>query len=211
MKVCEERKLALVADEVFADYALAPDPIAEDAGARVRSHAGANRALTFTLSGLSKISALPQMKLAWLVVSGPEALMRDALARLEIIADTYLSVSAPLAHALPKLLETRKPIQEQILARVRSNLSRLDAHLAKGSAASRREVEGGWYAVLRLPRTRSDEEWAIRFVREDGVLAHPGHFFEFASDVFLVISLLPRTEMFEDGIGRILSRVAKES
>ncbi len=211
VELCGERKLALVADEVFADYAITRENPNDEQGPRVVTHATENRALTFTLSGLSKISALPQMKLAWLVASGPAPLLRDALARLEIIADTYLSVSAPSAHALPKLLATRKPIQAQILARVRSNLERLDAHLAKGSSVSRLEVEGGWYGLLRLPRTRSDEEWAIRFVREDGVLAHPGHFFEFASDGYMVVSLLPRAEEFEVGIGRILARVAKES
>ncbi len=211
VELCGERKLALVADEVFADFAITQENPNDEQGPRVVMHAIENRALTFTLSGLSKISALPQMKLAWLVASGPAPLLRDALARLEIIADTYLSVSAPSAHALPKLLATRKPIQAQILARVRSNLERLDAHLAKGSSVSRLEVEGGWYGLLRLPRTRSDEEWAIRFVREDGVLAHPGHFFEFASDGYMVVSLLPRAEEFEVGIGRILARVAKES
>jgi alanine-synthesizing transaminase len=210
-KFCGERQLALVADEVFADFAFAPEDSGDPGGARVVTHAAENRVLTFTLSGLSKISALPQMKLAWLVVNGPQSLRRDALARLEIIADTYLSVSAPLAHALPELLAMRKPIQAQILKRVGVNLGHLDAHLAKDSPASRLQVEGGWYAVLRLPRTRSDEEWALRFLREDGVLAHPGHFYEFAFDGFLVISLLPRAECFEEGIARILARVAREA
>jgi alanine-synthesizing transaminase len=211
VELCGKQNLTLIADEVFADYAIAPDNSPGEFGPLVGTHAAENRALTFTLSGLSKISALPQMKLAWLVASGPEALLREASARLEIIADTYLSVSAPLAHALPKLLETRGRIQEQILGRVRANMADLDAQLAKGSPVSRLQVEGGWYAILRLPRTRSDEEWAVRFVAEDGVLAHPGHFFDFPSDGFLVVSLLPRTEDFEDGIARILTRVERDA
>jgi alanine-synthesizing transaminase len=208
---CAGRNLALIADEVFADFGFVADDSPDDSVSRVVTHAAESRALTFTLSGLSKISALPQMKLAWLVANGPEPLLHNALARLEIIADTYLSVSAPLACALPKLLATRSSIQPQILARVKTNLAKLDEHLSKGSAVSRLHVEGGWYAILRLPRTRSDEDWAVRLVGEDGVLAHPGHFFDFAADGFLVISLLPRAEVFEDGVARILARVAKDA
>jgi hypothetical protein len=198
---CERREMALVADEVFADYALAADPT------RVVSHAAATEALTFTLSGLSKISALPQMKVAWLVVSGPAQLVEDALARLEIIADTYLSVSAPLALALPKLLETRRTLQPQILGRVSSNLQLLDAQLAVNHLVSRLEVEGGWYAILRLPSIRTDEDWAIELARQDGVLVHPGHFFDLRSEGHLVISLLTERAIFEEGVRRILARV----
>jgi len=199
---CRERSMALVADEVFADYPLTADP------ERVVSHAAATDALTFTLSGLSKISALPQMKLAWAVANGPAQLLRDALGRLEIIADTYLSLSAPLALALPKLLETRREIQSQILERVRSNLQLLDSQLAVDQPVNRLEVEGGWYAILRLPSTRSDEDWAIEFARQDGVLVHPGHFFDFSSEGHLVISLLTERTVFEQGLRRILARVA---
>ncbi len=211
IELCNQRQLALIADEVFADYANHSEQSSLEASKRARSHAAEDRALTFTLSGISKISALPQMKLAWLIVSGPEPLLSDALARLEIIADTFLSVSAPLAHALPRLLETHRTIQPQIVERVCGNLSRLDAQLAKESPVSRLKVEGGWYAVLRLPRTLSDEEWAVRLVRDDGVLAHPGHFYEFASDGYLVVSLIPRPDIFEEGVARILARVAKDS
>lgn len=211
VEICSRHSLALIADEVFSDYAFTADDAGDESGPRVLTHAAENRALTFTLSGLSKIAALPQMKLAWLIASGPKALLRDALARLEIITDTYLSVSAPLAYALSKLLDTRSSVQAQVLARVRANLAKLDEYLTKGSAVSRLHVEGGWYAILRLPRTRSDEDWAVRFVSEDGVLAHPGHFFDFAADGFLVVSLLPRAEIFQEGIARILARVANEA
>jgi alanine-synthesizing transaminase len=199
---CQRRDMALVADEVFADYLLAAD------SQRVVSHAAVTEALTFTLSGLSKISALPQMKAAWAVVNGPAQFLPDALARLEIIADTYLSLSAPLALALPKLLETRREIQPQILERVRTNLQLLDARLVVNQTINRLEVEGGWYAILRLPSIRTDEEWAIELARQDGVLVHPGHFFDFSSEGHLVISLLTEQAVFEEGIRRILARVA---
>lgn len=199
---CRSRSLALVADEVFADYSWAADP------RRVASHAAVTEALTFTLSGLSKISALPQMKLAWLVVNGPPELLRSALARMEIIADTYLSVSAPLALALPRLLETRRALQLQILERVTSNLKLLDAQLTSRQPVSRLVVEGGWYVILRLPSIRTDEEWAMELAGKDGVLVHPGHFFDFASDGYLVVSLLPKPETFQEGITRILARVS---
>ena len=197
--------MALVADEVFADYSLATDP------QRVASHAGVTEALIFTLSGLSKISALPQMKLAWLVVNGPAQLLQSGLARMEIIADTYLSLSAPLALALPGLLETRRTLQPQILERVKSNLRLLDARLAVSQPVSRLGVDGGWYAVLRLPSIRTDEEWAMELARNDGVLVHPGHFFDFGSEGHLVISLLTEREAFVEGIAKILTRVANSA
>src|ERR1019366_5225581 len=159
-------------DEVFADYAYAAD------AHRVGSHAQASGALTFTLSGLSKISALPQMKLAWIVVNGPRRLLDDAQARLEVIADTYLSVSAPIALATPQWLAYRRHIQPQILERVQSNLRKLDELLAGDMPVSRLKVEGGWYAVLRVPSTLSDGDWALDLLAKDGVLVHPGHFYD---------------------------------
>lgn len=195
--------LALIADEVFSDYAFAPN------AERVETHTRQDHALTFTLSGLSKISALPQMKLAWLVGSGPAELLSEALARLELIADTYLSVSAPLAHALPRLLALRRSLQPQVLKRLRTNLARLDHLLSSGSPVSRLETEGGWYFILRAPVTRSDEDWAVELLREDGVHVHPGHFYDFPGEGYLVISLLPPPELFEAGILKLLNRAAK--
>jgi hypothetical protein len=202
---CQGQGVALVADEVFADYAWEADP------QRVVSHAAATEALTFTLSGLSKISALPQMKLAWLVVNGPPQLLQSGLARMEIIADTYLSLSAPLALALPELLETRRSLQPQILERVTSNLKLLDTRLASAQPVSRLVVEGGWYVILRLPSIRTDEEWAMDLASQDCVLVHPGHFYDFGSVGHLVISLLTQPEVFEEGIARILKRVANSA
>jgi len=208
---CRKQPLALIADEVFADYAFEDaSPKSRDTGAdRVLSFAAESGALTFTLSGLSKISALPQMKLAWIIANGPEDLLHTALARLEVIADTYLSVSAPLAQALPELLELRHQVQPQILGRVRQNLRWLDEQLSRGGAISRLETEGGWYVILRVPAVRSDEDWAMELLRDDGVLVHPGHFYEFPSESHLVLSLLPSTEVFEEGMLKIVARSAE--
>lgn len=201
-RITDESRLAIIADEVFYDYA--QQAAAAD---RAPSFAAGSQALTFTLNGLSKISALPQMKCAWLVVSGEAALVRAAVARLEVIADTYLSLSTPVALALPQLLEFRKSIQPQIHARIAQNLAALDAALAPGSPAARLHVEGGWYAVLRMPHILTDEEWALRLLREDGVLVHPGHFYDFPCDGHIVVSLLPRPDVFSDAAARIAARV----
>jgi alanine-synthesizing transaminase len=206
-EICARHSLAIIADEVFADYPLSPAA----AGERVVSHAAVSNVLTFTLSGLSKIAALPQMKLAWLVVNGPNEFLHDALNRLELIADTYLSVSAPMALALPKLLERRNAIQSQISKRTRENLKWLDEQLSPSSLVRRLKTSGGWYVILRLPATRTDEGWSLEFLRQDAVLVHPGHFFDFASDGHVVLSLLPAAESFQAGVQRILARVEKAS
>ncbi len=209
---CAKRhRLALIADEVFVDYGFAPEgPEAPEnaCSKRLTSHEASSEVLTFTLSGLSKISGLPQMKLAWVVVKGPDGQLKEALARLEVIADTYLSVSTPLQHALPGLLETRHTLQPQIRERVQRNLHWLDAHLAPSSPVSRLKTQGGWYVILKLPSTRSDEDWALELLREDGVLVHPGHFYDFPSDAHLALSLLPEPKIFAEGVGRILARAA---
>jgi aspartate/methionine/tyrosine aminotransferase len=199
---CARHGLALIADEVFLDFSLPP------AGGLAGSMAGTAGALTFTLNGLSKTAALPQMKLGWIVASGPAGVVEEALARLEVIADTYLSVSTPAQWALPRLLETRGPIQEQILARVAGNLKRLDERLARQTLCGRLEVEAGWSVILRAPSVRTDEEWAIELLEKDGVLVHPGHFFNFAGEGYLVASLLVSEDVFEEGIARLLGRIA---
>ncbi|HEV2175971.1 MAG TPA: pyridoxal phosphate-dependent aminotransferase [Terriglobia bacterium] len=225
VSLCSQHGMALVADEVFADYAFAcrvPGSEVATSGGPARSHAAVGDVLSFTLSGLSKIAALPQMKLAWIVVSGPDDLVREAAARLEIIADTYLSVSAPVAYALPRLLETRHAIQPQIRGRVERNRQWLRAALASHPALALLEADGGWYAVLRrsgapgVPGSRSqtaldgksDEDWAVELVQQDGVLVHPGHFYDFASEGYLVISLLPAAQIFEEGARKLLARFA---
>jgi hypothetical protein len=201
--LCRERGCAIIADEVFRDFAFDP------AAAPAPTHAAGTRALTFTLSGLSKISALPQMKLAWLAASGPEELLSPALARLEVIADTYLSLSAPLALALPRWLETRGAIQHQILERVRGNLQSLDGALPDQVPLTRLKAAGGWYGVLRVPATRSDEDWALRLLQQHRVFVHPGHFYDFDTDGFLVVSLLPPPAVFREGIKRLMLEVSQ--
>jgi alanine-synthesizing transaminase len=201
LDLCRRHQLALITDEVFADYTFAEE------ASPAASHAGVSRVLTFTLSGLSKISALPQMKLAWLVANGPPDHLAVALDRLEVIADTYLSVSAPLQHALPRLLELRRQFQPQILARLRHNLAWLDRRLAGERSVMRLDSEGGWYAILRVPSVRTDEDWAVELLTRDGVMIHPGHFYDFVSEGHLVVSLLPRPETFQAGMQKIVGRV----
>jgi aspartate/methionine/tyrosine aminotransferase len=202
---CHQSGAAIIADEVFADYAFGAD------GERVVTHARTSEALTFTLSGLSKISALPQMKLGWIVVSGPPELRAEAQARLEVIADTYLSVSAPVALATPSWLAHRRAIQSQVLERVQTNLRKLDELLLPGLPVTRLKVEGGWYAILRVPSTRSDEDWAAEFLTQAGVSVHPGHFYDSPSDGFLVVSLLPAQEVFESALEKIISIICAQS
>ncbi len=196
---CREHGLAVIADEVFLDYRLEQKEHA--------SFAANQEVLTFTLSGLSKIAALPQMKVAWVVTSGPEEERCEAMGRLEVIADTYLSMNAPIQWAMPKLLAQREDIQRQLLERVRNNLAELDAQLAKQKACQRLSVEGGWYAVLRVPVTRSDEELAIELVREKSVIVHPGHFYDFPSDGYLVLSLITPPAQFAEGIIAVLDKL----
>lgn len=196
-EICATWNLALIADEVFLDFALQDQPLF--------SFAQNAAALTFTMSGLSKISGLPQMKAAWLVTSGPEQLKSQALARLEIIADTYLSMNAPVQWALPRLLEQRNWFQTQLLARVRKNLAELDRQLALQKSCARLVVEGGWYAVLRVPATRSDEELAIDVLTQKNVYVHPGHFYDFPSEGFLIVSLITPEEEFAAGSKLLLS------
>ena len=195
--ICAAREMAIIADEVFLDFALEEN--------RPASFAANRGALTFTLSGLSKISGLPQMKAGWLIVGGLQEWKREALARLEVIADTYLSVNAPVQLAIPKFLEQRHAFQEQVISRVRRNLAELDRQLAMQEACSRLTVEGGWCVVLRVPATRSDEDRAIELLTAQGVSVHPGHFYEFASDGYLVVSLITPERIFAEGTSRLLS------
>lgn len=193
--LCAEREMAIVADEVFLDYGSGAEPRP--------SFAFESGALTFTMSGLSKISALPQMKLAWLMVSGPEALSSVAMERLDVIADTYLSPGTPVQLALPKFLELRQGLQAQLQERVAANLACLDAALLPPNALTRLEREGGWYAILRVPLSVPDETMAVELLEQFSVLVHPGSFYNFATEGFLVLSLItPRVE-FEEGLRRL--------
>ncbi len=198
-RFCREHELALIADEVFLDYS-------HDREKR-QSFAANQDVLTFTLSGVSKVSALPQMKVAWIVTSGPPADVEAAQARLEVIADTYLSMNAPIQWATPALLDQRKTIQPQLLDRVRVNLAELDRQLAAQKSCQRLNVEGGWYAVLRVPVTRTDEGLAVDLLCRNSVLVHPGHFYDFPTDGYLVLSLITPKDELTEGIKRLLELV----
>jgi alanine-synthesizing transaminase len=201
ISICVGGDMAIIADEVFLDYSLGNDqPLTFSSNSAVP---------TFTLSGLSKISGLPQMKIAWIAASGPQPLLSDALSRLEVIADTYLSMNAPLQSAVPVMLEARHGIQQQLLKRIVENRALLDLRLSAQSLCLRLQVEGGWYAVLRVPVAGSDEDLAISLLRQTGVLVQPGHFYDFAYDGYLVISLITPVGDFREGIQRLLAFIAE--
>jgi alanine-synthesizing transaminase len=203
---CAQRDAALILDEVFADY-----PIDESAAsAATAAHAidpAASHALTFRLGGLSKSVGLPQVKLGWIVVDGPDAAVRDALARLEIICDAYLSVSTPVQVAAPCLIEAGAVVRDQIRARIRANDRVLRAAAAGRPALEVLDTEAGWSTVMRVPSTRSEEDLVIELIDDDGVIVHPGFFFDFPHEAFVVVSLLPELAAFADGIERLLERV----
>lgn len=207
------RGIAVLIDEVFSDYGFSTNPMRElgadvddrvsptlTHGAGVEGGYRAVRALTFSMSGLSKIAGLPQMKLGWIAAQGPG--YEAALDRLELIADTYLSVATPVQLALPKLLEASEKIRAQIIDRTRTNLARLRSSLA-GSAAQPLNTEGGWSAILQVPRARSEEQWTLALLSEHGVLVQPGFFFDFESEAYLVLSLLTPFKEFEAGVEAI--------
>ena len=196
-EICSTRQMALIADEVFLDFVLT--------GNRPVSFAGNAGALTFTMSGLSKICGLPQMKSAWLVASGPRELKTQALERLELIADTYLSGNTPVQTATAAFLDQRGGFQTQLMTRVRQNLKELDRQLVVQKLCSRLEVEGGWYAILRVPATHSDEDLVIELLTTRGVYVHPGHFYDFPADGYVIVSLITREQEFARGIELLLS------
>jgi alanine-synthesizing transaminase len=193
--ICAEREMAIVADEVFLDYAPGP--------ALAPTFALHDAALSFTLSGLSKIVALPQMKLAWVAVSGPEALAQQAVGRLEVIADTYLSPSTPVQLATPVFLSLRGGLRAQLQQRIAANLAHLDGALGGSSPITRLDREGGWYAVLRTPASGQDDALAVELLERFSVLVHPGHFFNFSRDGFLVLSLITQEDDLVEGVRRL--------
>ena len=201
--LCAERNLAIIVDEVFRDY------VFNDAGSRVRTLLGRQEALVFVLGGLSKTCLLPQLKASWIAASGPPALLQAALARLEVIADTYLSVATPVQRALPQLLALGDRIRRPLLARLAANRAQLKQGLS-GSAATPLPVDGGWSAVVRVPRHPGEEERTLRLLTRHGLRVHPGFFFDFPSEAFLAVSLLIREEEFARGVA-ILAEDADEA
>ena len=200
-EVCAERQIALVADEVFADYEL--EPGAASNGGRVLDR---DEALVFSLGGLSKSVGLPQVKLGWIAAGGPGALVGPALERLELVCDTYLSVSTPVQAAAAELLERGGPVRAHIRARVTANYRRLVDRGAAAPASRVLRSERGWYAVVQVPTLRPEEELVLDLLVSDGVLAHPGYFFDFPRESYLVVSLLPPEAEFAAGIERLLAR-----
>jgi aspartate/methionine/tyrosine aminotransferase len=197
--LCASRGVPIIADEVFTDYEL-----------RVGAGAGAGRVLNcrdvlaFSLGGLSKSAGLPQVKLAWIAAAGPDIAVAEALERLEIICDTYLSVSTPIQLATPWLLDRAPAIRAQIQARITANHRQLVERVATTPACTVLRADGGWYAVLQVPSFTSEEELVVSLVSKAGVLAHPGFFFDFPRESYLVVSLLPPCHVFLEGIDRVL-------
>jgi alanine-synthesizing transaminase len=198
--LCREHDAAVISDEVFADYELASAGAASGLLLRRTDIVG------FTLGGLSKSIALPQAKLAWIAMSGPEDSVADARARLELACDTYLSVSTPIQLAAAELLERGASVRQQIRTRVRDNYRTLHARAGQVPSCELLHAEGGWYAVLRVPSIVSEEDLVVTLLAEDHVLVHPGYFFDFPRESFLVVSLLPPAGQFSEAVSRILSR-----
>ncbi len=202
---CKNRNVALLADEVFLDYYLGDASPAPDQ--MPVTVAGNRHSLTFAFSGISKILGLPQMKLSWIVVSGPEQMVEDSIKRLEVISDTYLSVSTPVQNALPEWFKIQKTVQHEILERLKKNYQYLQQKFGRGGAIRTFTVEGGWHAMLQLPSEHTDEEWACLLLKKDHVLTHPGYLFDFAEGSFIVLSLLAATNVFQEGVEKIAKRV----
>jgi len=203
-RVAAAHGLAIVVDEVFGDYVWRDDP------SRVRCAASEAQVLTFSLGGLSKAACMPQMKLGWIVVGGPARQKRQAIERLEMIGDTYLSVGTPVQHAAAELWAAGKRVRETLGCRIRANLAGLAETVDRLSGITVLPVRAGWYVVLRLPAVLSGEAWSALLVRNDGVLTHPGEFFGFGERACLVLSLIQRPDAFRQGVGRIVRRVRAE-
>jgi aspartate/methionine/tyrosine aminotransferase len=196
---CASRGAALIVDEVFADYPLGDRAL--PTGQR------SSDALVFRLGGLSKLAALPQVKLGWIAVDGPPGLVDPALERLELICDTYLSVSTPVQVAAPALIEGGAVVRRQVQERIERNFAILRGAAAADPSLEVLHADGGWSAVLRVPARISEEDLVIGLLEQRDVLVHPGFFFDFAHEAFLVFSLLPRPEDFADGVRRVMEHL----
>ena len=194
---CASRDAALIVDEVFREYPLQPS-LPEAAAL------DAPECLVFRLGGLSKSAGLPQVKLGWISVDGPAALVAEALDRLELICDTYLSVSTPVQVAAPALIEGGRDVRDRILDRIRGNYGALQARAASAPGVTVLNADGGWSAVLRVPATAGEEQLALDLLVRHAVVVHPGYFFDFAHEAYLVVSLLPDPSTFERGIDLVL-------
>ncbi len=199
-QVCRDCGIALIADEVFSDFMAAHNPD------RIRTAVNHSNALTFVLNGFSKTVALPQVKLGWIVVTGDTDLSVKAMSRLEMMLDFYLSPSVPVQHAAKRLLQQRQMIQRQIFSRIASNANVLEEQISKISNIRSLVREGGWYAVIEISDAVFDEDRAVQLLDQDNTLVHPGYFYDFHRDGFLVVSLLPPVDTFSAGIARLIAR-----
>ncbi|MDF1590607.1 MAG: pyridoxal phosphate-dependent aminotransferase [Desulfobacterales bacterium] len=202
--ICREHDLALIVDEVFSDFGAAPEP------GRVRTAVNRSTVMTFVLNGLSKVAGLPQMKLGWIVVGGKSDLAETVQARLEMMLDFYLSVSAPVQHAAKKLLQGRKAIQDQMHSRLEDNSRFLKAQLAQTANCKLLRREGGWYGILEISDAVSDEDRVLQLLEGDNTLVHPGYFYGFDREGFVVVSLLTPVEIFQSGISRLIQRFGRD-
>lgn len=197
--VCRDHGIPLICDEVFHDYL-----IEDHAPPSLVNH---ETVLTFVLGGLSKTLGLPQMKLSWIVVNGPDDLVQEAIRRLEVIADTYLSVNTPVQNAVSVWLQHRQRIQREITTRVRTNYDILTQILATTDGCRALCAQGGWYAVFQVPDALSEEEWILSFLNEDHVAVHPGYFFDFPAEAYMIVSLLPECTTFREAVQRVQRRI----
>jgi len=196
--------LAIISDEVFEEY-----PMDGSAGGRAGLLVDASDSLTFTLGGLSKCAGLPQLKLGWVLIGGPDALVKAALARLEVVCDSYLSVATPVQLAVDRLLAQTRPVAAAIRERVRTNYYALRQLAERFPACRVLTVEAGWYAVIQVPAIRSEEALVLELLEKDGVLVHPGYFFDFPREAFVVVSLLPLSDVFTSAMTRVLARASR--
>ena len=203
-EIASRRGLAIICDEVFEGY-----PMDDAAAGRSGTLVADTEALTFTLGGLSKSAGLPQLKLGWIVVGGPDALVARARDRLELVCDTYLSVATPVQLAAGVLLERSRPVADAILRRVRANYAALRRLADRFPACRVLRTEGGWYAVVQVPSFRSEEALVVELLRHDEVCVHPGYFFDFPREAFLVLSLLPPPDAFAGAATRVLARASR--
>jgi len=201
--LCRKQNISLVCDEVFSDF------VFEQADDQV-SLVNNDQVLTFVLGGISKTLGLPQMKLSWIIVNGPQNLVKASSERLEVIADTYLSVNTPTQNAFPLWLSHRKTIQTEINNRIKHNLDFLKEHVNNVDACELLTADGGWYAVIMIPDRLSEEQWILTFLKKDHVVVHPGYFFDFPEETYIVISLLPEAGTFQEGIKRVIKRIREQ-
>lgn len=204
-KICAQRNIAIISDEVFWEFSLD-----KNIDIRERSMLSGLKSLTFVLGGLSKTLGLPQMKLSWIILSGEEAVVQEARSRLEVMADTFLSVNTPVQHAAIAWLSQKDKIQGEILQRLQSNYQYLQAQVQAMRSVRLLPSQGGWYAVLEIPTVKSEEEWVLKLLVKYHVFVQPGYFFDFPREAFIVVSLLPPPGIFQEGLGRILSRIEQE-